>query len=62
MRAARRTPDAGWQTVTRLPVRSTRVDGNHISMLREPHVGSLANGLRATIDAAMADAARRGAS
>ena len=62
MRAARRTPDAGWQAVTRLPVRSTRVDGNHISMLREPHVASLANGLRAAIDAAMADVARSGAS
>ncbi len=44
-----RQPDLGWQRHTAQPVRIVSVPGNHVSMMRAPHVQELADRLRAVV-------------
>jgi thioesterase domain-containing protein/acyl carrier protein len=49
-------PDLGWHRVSRDPVEIRHLPGNHLSILREPHVAALAAELSAALDRALAPA------
>lgn len=47
----------GWSAVSPHPVRILWVPGDHVTMMNEPHVGALAEGLRSCLSEAIRDAA-----
>jgi amino acid adenylation domain-containing protein len=47
------TPDMGWGELARDGVEIRHTSGDHYSLIKEPHVRSLAHELRASIDAAL---------
>ena len=48
-------PVMGWDTFSSLPVEAHSVPGDHITMISEPHVQTLAEKLRACLDGVQAN-------
>ena len=46
-----RVPVEGWQKIGARPVEAFLVSGDHMSMIREPHAGAVAEHLRRLVDA-----------